>query len=272
MNHPTHWTRTGTQSWIWACLWLAFLWLAPRSLALEVDCRACNFCRNKPDLLEALDERLRAHLAAHRTAREIAVMEAGDSLVRPAIERWANAQPGAVQPDRKRLKYRGSGLPDGLLFSSYEPSIRLNHLCIGTDKLGHFFQQGWEYYQISVLDGKGETVARRYGEWLEGVASRATYADDEPYFLQQRSGRAAGYGGFGRTTSGVISHADLAANLAGLQFYKDLAASRFLGMARYVTTNWCEELNPNDYTPAMAALIARNSGARSASLPGTPPP
>lgn len=244
----------------------------PRSVALEVDCRACDFCLNKPDLLAALDERLRAHLAAHRTAQEIAQLEAGDSLVRPAIERWANAQPGAVQPDRKRFKYRGSGLPDGLLFSSYEPSIRLNHLCIGTDKLGHFFQQGWEYYQIAVLDGKGEEVARRYGEWLEGVAARAAYADDESYFLRQRSGRAAGYGGFGRTTSGVISHADLAANVAGLHFYQDLTASRFQSMAGYVTTNWCEELNPNDYTPAMAALVTRNHGVRPASPPTTSTP
>jgi hypothetical protein len=221
-------------------------------------------------LLAALDARIQAHLTAHRTPEEIVALETGDSLIRPAVERWASRQPGAVEPDRRRLKYRGSGLPDNFLFSSYEPSILLNHVCVGTDKLGHFFQQGWEYYRIAVLDRKGEAVACRYGEWLEGVGPRATYAEEEAYFLRQPSGHLAGYGGFGRNISGVISHADLAANLAGLRFYQDLAAGRFKGMASYVTTNWCEELNPNEYTPAMALVVARNSGIPTATTARKP--
>lgn len=238
--------------------------------ALEVDCRACAFCRGQPDLLPALEARIRAHLTAGKTASEIARIEGGKSLLRPPVEVWANGQPGAVQPDRKRLKYRGSALPDGPLFSSFEPSIRLNGVCVGTDKLGHFFQQGWEYYALGVEQRQGEARAQRYGEWLEGVRPQADYAPDEKLFRLQPSGRGAGYGGFGRATSGVISHADLAANLAGLHFYQDVATGRFRSLATYITTNWCEELNPNDYTPAMRALVARNQGINLPAKPAGP--
>jgi hypothetical protein len=229
--------------------------------ALEVDCRACDFCRGEPDLLAALDARIRAHLAAGRTAGKIAELEGG-SMVRPTIELWANKQPGAVKPDRKRLKYRGSFLPDGMLFSSFEPCVLLNGVCVGTDKLGHFFQQGWEYFEIAVTLGKGEAVARRYGEWLEGLEPRESYgAVEEEFFRTHKSGKMFGYGGFGRTMSGVMSRADLAANLAGLRFYQDVAAGKFRGMGAYVSTNWCEEVNTNLYTREMAAIVGRNGSS-----------
>jgi hypothetical protein len=67
-----------------------------------------------------------------------------------------------------------------------------------------------------------------------------------------------GYGGFGRSLSGVISHADLAANIAGLKFYKDLAADRFKDMAAYITKDLCEEVNRNEYTTAMQRIVQGN--------------
>jgi hypothetical protein len=198
-------------------------------------------------------------LAAERSAGKIAEIEGGGSVLRPAIERWANAQPEAVKPDRKRLKYRGSFLPDGILFSSFEPCVLLNGVCVGTDKLGHFFQQGWEYFEIAVTLGKGEAVARRYGEWLEGIKPRESYEAEEAFFRTQKSGSMFGYGGFGRTMSGVMSRADLEANLAGMRFYQDVAAGKFRTMAAYLSTNWCEEVNTNSYTAEMAAIVGKNS-------------
>lgn len=228
--------------------------------AREADCAACDLCRDRPDLGAALNERIRAHVAAGHSVEEIARQEGGSSLLTTPIEAWANRQPAAVQPDRRRLKYRGALLPDNRLFTSYAPSVKVNGICIGTDKLAHLFQQGWEMYRISVIDGRGDRAAERYTQWIEGVEPRETYKDDEPYFLRQATGRRLGYGGLGRTTSGVISAADLAASRAGLRLYKDLAAGRFKAIGDYVDETFCEERNPNDYTPAMRALVERNGG------------
>ena len=123
---------------------------------------------------------------------------------------------------------------------------------------GHLFQQGWEYYRIAVLDGKGDALAERYGEWLEGREPREQYAADEEYFRRQPSGRLVGYGGYGRCISGVISHADLSASAAGLQMYRDLAAGRFKNITNYVSEKLCEEVNLNDYTPEMKRIVAGN--------------
>ena len=231
--------------------------------ALEVDCAACDFCASKGDLADALDARIRQHIAEGKTVQQIAEAECGKSFIRPVVEVWADRQLEAVQPDRRRFKYRNSGLPDSAALSAYAPSVRVDGICIGTDKLAHLFQEGWEYYRISVLDGKGDALAIRFGEWQEGLEARENYAKDEAYFLKHPTGRY-GYGMYGRCISGVISHADLAANQAGLQLYKDLAAGRFKTIRDYVTKDFCEGANPNDYTPAMKQLVEKNSQKQTA--------
>jgi hypothetical protein len=120
------------------------------------------------------------------------------------------------------------------------------------------FQQGWEYYRISVIDKKGDRMAERYGEWLEGKESRDAYAAEEPYFRQQLSGRCVGYGGYGRTLSGVVSNADLEANKAGLQMYKDIQAGHFRSIGDYVSNRLCEEANLNEYAPGMKTIVENN--------------
>lgn len=226
--------------------------------AMEVDCAACDFCRSRPDLASDLDARLQRHLKANRTPEQVAAAEGGTSMVRPPIVVWAESHPGAVHPDRSRLKYRGSILPDNSIISAFAPSVLLNGVCVGTDKLAHFIQQGWEYFRISVLDGRGDAVAERYGEWLEGKRPASDDTPDQAYFASLPSGKAVGYGGFGRHITGVISNADLAANKAGLQFFKDLQAGRFRSITNYVSKDWCEESNLNDYTEAMGAIVRRN--------------
>lgn len=228
------------------------------ALGLEVDCCACRFCRGQPDLNDELTRRIKKHLAEGKSVEEIAALEGGQSILRPPIERWANRHAGAVRPAPKELKYRGSHLPDNRLFTSIEPCVNVNGVCIGTDKLGHLFQQGWEYYRISVVDKKGDRVAERYGEWLEGKDSRDAYAAEEPYFRQQLSGSRVGYGGYGRTMTGVISNADLAANKAGLQMYKDIKSGCFKSIGDYVSKDLCEEANLNGYTSEMEKIVRRN--------------
>ena len=243
------------------CTAVGLLWLlTPLEvvLALEVDCAACDYCRDQPDLLVELTARVQAHIKAGHKVAQIALEEGGNALISSPIQDWASRHKGAVKPDPARLKYRGSILPNRALFSAHVSSVKVNGVCLGADKLGHLFQQGWEYYRISVIDGKGDSVAARYGEWLEGVGPREIYAVEEAYFLRQPSGKRVGYGGFGRSLSGVISHADLAANIAGLKFYKDLAAGRFKDMAAYITKDLCEEVNRNEYTTAMQRIVQGN--------------
>ena len=245
--------NSGPQVW-----WMTSLIFTLRLTALEVDCQACNYCIGQPDLLKELTARVAQHLSAGRTEAQIAEIEGGTALISSPIQEWANRHPGATRPDHGKLKYRGSHLPDNPLFSAFVSCVKVNGVCIGADKLGHFFQQGWEYYRIAVLDGRGDAMAERYGEWLEGSRPRAEFTTDEDYFRRQRSGSRVGYGGFGRTLSGVISHADLAANRAGLQFFKDIAARRFETMASYFTSELCEEINRNDYTAEMRAIVEAN--------------
>lgn len=239
-------------------LLLSLLASAQPLLGLEVDCYACSFCCGQPDLNDELTQRIKKHLAEGKSVEEIAAIEGGRSILRPPIEVWANRHPGAVRPAPEKLKYRGSFLPNSTLFTSIEPCVKVNRICIGTEKLGHLFQQGWEYYRISIVDKKGDRLAERYGEWLEGKECRDAYAADEPYFRQQLSGSRVGYGGYGRTMTGVISNADLAANKAGLQMYKDLHDGRFKSVGDYMTSDLCEETNLNGYTSEMEAIVRMN--------------
>ena len=65
---------------------------------------------------------------------------------------------------------------------------------VGLDKLGHFFSEGWQYFEISRQAGAGLDDALDWG-----------------------SGKEAGL--FGYTTTGVFSYADLVANFNGWRFW-----------------------------------------------------
>lgn len=104
-------------------------------------------------------------------------------------------------------------------------TIKVNNICIGTDKLGHFFQQGYEYFGISNRQGKGNTAAEEYGIKTE-------------------------IGKFGLATTGVFSNADLVANRQGMSFYDKLSKDHAMtfDIAGFVSNQWNEESNPNLYS------------------------
>jgi RHS repeat-associated protein len=158
------------------------------------------------------------------------------------IEKWAAQNLPVKQPGDK---YASATYKQGLAWlvgpTAVNPSIVLEingtgglptKIALGTDKLGHFFAQGYEYYEISVLQGKGDTMAIGYGIKMEE-------------------------GKFGLGMTGVYSNADLEANKAGLQFYKDLYADPFMtfDIKKYATPKFSEKLNPNRYTTAMRQLL-----------------
>ena len=153
------------------------------------------------------------------------------------IERWLGGLgPGSVhQVPQDRTKYRGvryGAWPTGLVLC---PVIKLGGRLVGTDKLGHFAQQGYQYYVESL----------KYPDAEEAAA-----------VIAQRSS-AFEVGCYGLRTTGVYSHADIAAEYAGWRFYADLAAQPdgIVDIGRYVTDAWNEEANPNWYAASVAEMV-----------------
>ena len=72
--------------------------------------------------------------------------------------------------------------------------VNINGYLVGLDKIGHFFAQGWQYFDMTQHDGK---TLEKAMEW----------------------GRDKETGMFGFSTTGIFSYADLAANLNGWRFW-----------------------------------------------------
>jgi len=70
----------------------------------------------------------------------------------------------------------------------------INGHVIGLDKLGHFFAEGWRYFEISQEEEGGLQEAMDWGKDMED-------------------------GLFGSTTTGIFSYADLVANFNGWRFW-----------------------------------------------------
>jgi hypothetical protein len=103
--------------------------------------------------------------------------------------------------DRRRVRrahsiYRDLGLLDNVSvhWKDLSAVIRVGDTLMGVDKIGHFFVEGWQYFEVAHQDGEGVAAAV---EWGEG--SEQTY--------------------FGRFTTGVHSYADLVANFEGMRFW-----------------------------------------------------
>ena len=75
--------------------------------------------------------------------------------------------------------------------------MAIKKINIGLDKLGHFFQQGYEYFEMVHLQKKAVAFAEARGSvWEKGK--------------------------FGLAKTGVYSKADLEANIKGYNFFKAL--------------------------------------------------
>ena len=72
--------------------------------------------------------------------------------------------------------------------------VNINGYLVGLDKIGHFFAEGWQYFELS---------------------NRGPQALDEAVAW----GREKEAGLFGYTTTGIFSYADLVANLNGWRFW-----------------------------------------------------
>jgi hypothetical protein len=121
------------------------------------------------------------------------------------------------------------------------PTLKINHVLVGTDKLGHFLSQGRKFYRRWV---KQQSVSK--------AAEHSAYTE-----------RAI----FGQMTTGSYSNADLVANYEGFRFYRSLfednivpgkpailawegdhwIMQRPFDWADHVNDYWDEALNINHY-------------------------
>ncbi|MBW2274168.1 MAG: hypothetical protein JRG96_12920 [Deltaproteobacteria bacterium] len=161
--------------------------------------------------------------------------------------------------------YRDLGLFDAVSVhvKNLSAVVRMSDHVVGVDKLGHFFVQGWKYFDIAYREGDGVPAAASWGE---------------------RSERSY----FGLYTTGIYSHADLVANLEGMRFWLRILGDaadpldegyfrnrpyvacrrrlvfgerrwrvrRKVRLRHYVTGAWDEAINCCDYrSPEIRALV-----------------
>ncbi len=121
------------------------------------------------------------------------------------------------------------------------PTIKINHVLLGTDKLGHFLSQGRKFYRRWVKLGD-ESKANEQSAYTERAI-------------------------FGQMTTGSYSNADLVANYEGYRFYRSLfeddivpgkpailawdedhwSMQRPFDFADHVNDYWDEALNINNF-------------------------
>jgi len=161
------------------------------------------------------------------------------------IERWAmkSDQVDRLTVDRYDSIYRGQPLWATRFAALFGvgPTIKVNGVLIGSDKLGHFISQGRKFW-------------RRYQRYHDEARAAEQSAFTE---------RAL----FGQLTTGVYSNADLVANYEGYRFYRSLfeddivpgkpavlrwerdhwVIQRAFTFADFVNPYWDEALNVNHF-------------------------
>ncbi|MEW8329943.1 MAG: hypothetical protein AB2692_03335 [Candidatus Thiodiazotropha sp.] len=92
--------------------------------------------------------------------------------------------------------YRDIDYLEGISLNLKELSdlVQVDGVLIGVDKLGHFFAEGWRYFEMVAFDDKTLYDALAWGREKES-------------------------GLFGYSTTGIFSYADLVANFNGMRFW-----------------------------------------------------
>lgn len=171
--------------------------------------------------------------------------------------------------------------PRMLIMLTQSRTIKAYGVYFGTDKLLHFHQVGWDYYQ------RHRALSRR-GLSREEVHRRMIRHFADTGIMAERNF-------FGTLTTGVYSNADMAANLLGLKFYQNLTEPVVLKgrkheplvvrsgvfwrvnrqvrpqsgwFGAFVSDHWNEALNPSLFDPTMRPGIRRILRKHAASIIG----
>lgn len=176
------------------------------------------------------------------------------------VEIWAETQPPtAVFPlPQRSTKFNGvrswntasrltwGPSPTGGVIRVLSPTVLLDGVYMGLDKIGHFMQQGYSYYQIVARQGRPLSDAEQWGHETEAAAG-----------IPPGGGMPQPYG---LASTGVYSPADLEANRRGYEFYTWLATNPNtpFDIADYVTDRWSEEVVISSYHEALAPIVWNN--------------
>lgn len=182
--------------------------ISRRKLCVEMASERGNGCGPVAKELEKLSY-LRSEGAI---ADEFARLMAGDNLTTTKFGGWIYNHKFPVQPDRYKTGWGESiYILNPPNYLSISPTVRLYGGELGIDKLEHFFQQGYQYYEIErkalVKGSTPEEAVKKAVDW--GMKTERTY--------------------YGLWTSGVYSYADLYANYAGMRFYHGLTKATSVG-------------------------------------------
>ncbi len=224
----------------------------------EVDDRSCA---GLTDIESDVDTKINAEIAAARSAAGGSSMPAsaipgflddvmtrlGKGIVSP-MEDFIEALPATkrkLPPNSlKSTKYEDVSAVNRFYMAQtmgmahvVGSAAKIHGICVGADKLGHFFQEGYIYFQIATDPALGGTTA--------AAAS---------------AGRALEIGREGLAATGVYSNADQAANTAGMKFYNDLKAwpGMTFKIASYLTSSWNEQANPSFYESSVGGVVWNN--------------
>ena len=228
--------------------------------AYEVD----NFTDREKITRDALEVmNLKVNKILSTAAKEVVKGDPGacnKAKLRQEVLRWIRPDPtGQIevwleltkQVDRTKVGLRKSIYQDVGFFTApilnvvgIGRSIRLAGQIVGSDKIGHFFMQGLEFYDL-VQGGKP----------IEKV-------------LQENNGED---GVWGLATSGVYSYADIAADYQGYRFWSELTTGEYpyfkceekkgwvqnrqFSWANYVNPAWDEAINCSGMKPKIQAKV-----------------
>ena len=142
---------------------------------------------------------------------------------------------------------------------SISPVMRLGTVLIGMDKIGHFLEEGWWYYQAEgrgLLHGLDERWT--LGQFMEGddvvpVEVRSRYEKIYGTFCSVCV-VGGGFGFFGAKSTGVISYGDINANESGYQFFSALAedpAGYQFKILSFPVDKWNEQNSPSKFVPGL---------------------
>lgn len=169
-----------------------------------------------------------------------------------SLERFAEKSPSIAKSnvDEDGKIYEGGNAGGMLSLAGVEPSINLRGHFVGVDKLGHFFDQGHDYYRVS---------KKTSGSLALKIDTALSY------------GRRLEEGRYGLVSTGVKSYADLAANYGGYLFWSQLTEGvnpyfkcsgqnwvqiRSFDFKQYVNPGWDEAINCSTYDQDLAKDVA----------------
>lgn len=186
------------------------------------------------------------------------------------IESWVRhgdfrARPARYEVSVGKSVYGHAVIGRPITMFDLAPTVNLYGHYVGTDKVGHFFQQGYEYYKVY-------RKAREEGGDQDGAIQAAV-----------KKGIAQESGIYGIFIIDTYSNADLASNLAGMMWYRNLTRPVKLGdrtvppmliyrngrwalnaetgdrrLGPFVTDHWDEAINPSYYVGMLRHIVESN--------------